>query len=108
MAQMEQLSWEYLVDHLNEDGILALLRWARRDAPDLLKELMLAFLGERTSSVSANGSVSASPEEVSLDAVERAHIARVMAASDSLGAAATKLGIHSTKLWRKRKLYGLR
>ena len=73
MAQMEQLSWEYLVDHLNEDGILALLRWARRDAPDLLKELMLAFLGERTSSVSANGSVSASPEEVSLDAVERAH-----------------------------------
>jgi hypothetical protein len=56
---MEQLSWEYLVDHLNEDGILALSRWARRDAPNLLKGLMLAFLGERTSSVSANGSVSA-------------------------------------------------
>jgi len=44
---------------------------------------------------------------VSLDALEREHIARVVAQSPSLEAAARVLGIDATTLQRKRKRYGL-
>jgi NtrC-family two-component system response regulator AlgB len=44
---------------------------------------------------------------VSLDALEREHIARVIARSTSLEAAARTLGIDATTLQRKRKRYGL-
>jgi NtrC-family two-component system response regulator AlgB len=44
---------------------------------------------------------------VSLDALEREHIARVIARSPSLEAAARTLGIDATTLQRKRKRYGL-
>jgi PAS domain-containing protein len=33
-----------LVDHITETGCLALLKWAKRQAPDLLKTLMACFL----------------------------------------------------------------
>jgi len=45
---------------------------------------------------------------ISLDAVEREHIARIVAQSTSLEAAARVLGIDATTLQRKRKRYGLR
>ncbi|AKV04416.1 Response regulator of zinc sigma-54-dependent two-component system [Labilithrix luteola] len=45
--------------------------------------------------------------DVSLDALEREHIARVIARSTTLEAAAKLLGIDSTTLQRKRKRYGL-
>jgi NtrC-family two-component system response regulator AlgB len=35
------------------------------------------------------------------------HIARVLAASATLGEAATRLGIDPSTLWRKRKRWGL-
>jgi transcriptional regulator with PAS, ATPase and Fis domain len=38
---------------------------------------------------------------------EREHIARVLSESRTLGEAASKLGIPSSTLWRKRKVYGL-
>lgn len=44
---------------------------------------------------------------VSLEAVEREHIARVIALAPTLEAAAKTLGIDSTTLQRKRKRYGL-
>jgi NtrC-family two-component system response regulator AlgB len=46
-------------------------------------------------------------DEVSIDEIEREHIARVIARSPSLEAAARTLGIDATTLQRKRKRYGL-
>mgnify|MGYP003147397852 CR=1 FL=1 len=44
---------------------------------------------------------------LSLDEVERRHIARVLALSDGYEEAAHTLGIDTATLWRKRKRYGL-
>ena len=49
----------------------------------------------------------ASARPISLDVLEREHIARVVAQSPSLEAAARILGIDATTLQRKRKRYGL-
>jgi NtrC-family two-component system response regulator AlgB len=46
-------------------------------------------------------------EDVSIEEIEREHIARVLARSASLEAAARTLGIDATTLQRKRKRYGL-
>ena len=46
-------------------------------------------------------------DEVSLEEIEREHIARVIARSPSLEAAARTLSIDATTLQRKRKRYGL-
>jgi NtrC-family two-component system response regulator AlgB len=46
-------------------------------------------------------------ENVSLDDLEREHIARIVARSPSLETAARVLGIDPTTLQRKRKRYGL-
>jgi len=54
--------------------------------------------------IAANVTVGA---DVSLEALEREHIARVIARSPTLEAAAKLLGIDSTTLQRKRKRYGL-
>ena len=43
---------------------------------------------------------------MSLQELERLHIERILAASDSLDAAARTLGIDASTLYRKRKLYG--
>lgn len=46
-------------------------------------------------------------QAASLEAVEREHIARVLAESATLEEAAATLGINVTTLWRKRKRYGI-
>ena len=46
-------------------------------------------------------------EALSLEELERAHIAGVLAASDTLEQAARTLGIDASTLYRKRKQYGL-
>ena len=45
--------------------------------------------------------------ELSLDELERAHIAAVLAASSTLDQAARTLGIDASTLYRKRKQLGL-
>ena len=45
--------------------------------------------------------------QISLEALERLHIERVLAISESLEAAARTLGIDSSTLYRKRKAYNL-
>src|SRR6202023_1102413 len=45
--------------------------------------------------------------DVSLEEIEREHIARVVARASSFEAAARTLGIDATTLQRKRKRYGL-
>ncbi|MBV8611911.1 MAG: sigma-54-dependent Fis family transcriptional regulator, partial [Singulisphaera sp.] len=60
--------------------------------------------------IAANSHASASSllgSDVSLEVVEREHIARVVARAPSLEAAAKTLGIDATTLQRKRKRYGL-
>ena len=47
------------------------------------------------------------PRGASLEAIEREHIIRVLADSTTLEEAAATLGINVTKLWRKRKRYGI-
>jgi NtrC-family two-component system response regulator AlgB len=44
---------------------------------------------------------------VSLEELEREHVARVLARAQTLEAAARTLGIDATTLQRKRKRYGL-
>ena len=46
-------------------------------------------------------------DAVTLEALERAHIAAVLAASPTLDGAAGTLGIDPSTLWRKRKQYGI-
>jgi NtrC-family two-component system response regulator AlgB len=46
-------------------------------------------------------------ELISLDALEEAHIRRVLAATPSLEEAATVLGIDAATLYRRRKKYGI-
>ena len=55
----------------------------------------------------AAGAVSALGASVSLAAIEREHVARVIARAPSLEAAARTLGIDATTLQRKRKRFGL-
>jgi len=58
----------------------------------------------------ATGAAASAPrvgEALSLEALERAHIAAVMATSETLDQAAKTLGIDASTLYRKRKQYGL-
>jgi transcriptional regulator with PAS, ATPase and Fis domain len=88
---------EHFFEHLSETGCLTLVQWARREAPELLRALMKAFMTEHSS---AAGSAK-------LRDIEREHIKRVLAASRTVHEAAEKLGINDATLWRKRKRYGL-
>lgn len=56
---------------------------------------------------SESSSLTANTRIPSLDELERAHILRVIAETDSLEQAARTLGIDSSTLYRKRKQYGL-
>lgn len=49
----------------------------------------------------------AAPSALSLEELERRHIAQVLADAETLEEAAARLGINATTLWRKRKRYGI-
>jgi len=51
--------------------------------------------------------VDGSAEATSLDQIEAEHIRNVLATTDSIEEAATKLGINPSTLYRKRKRYGI-
>jgi NtrC-family two-component system response regulator AlgB len=67
--------------------------------PDHLPDAVLCG----TSTADGNGGALAA----SLSDLEREHIVRVLATTQSLEEAADKLGINATTLWRKRKRYGI-
>jgi len=46
--------------------------------------------------------------DLSLKEIERRHIEHVVADSETLVEAATRLGIDTATLWRKRKRYGMK
>lgn len=125
------LPLDRFIEHLTEAGCFKLLKWARRDAPDLLRILMTAFVTAespvnlmRASArryrlkpaahlesqvndqplVSQRATSSSAP---SLKEAERVYIQRVIKESGTLREAASKLGINTATLWRKRKLYNL-
>jgi two-component system, NtrC family, response regulator AlgB len=64
-------------------------------------ELLAFSRGENSKTEMAAGT------PISLDALERLHIERILASSESLEAAARILGIDSSTLYRKRKAYNL-
>ena len=68
---------------------------------DLGLALPIAAAGAQPTPVASVGA------PISLDTLEREHVARVVAQSSSLEAAARTLGIDATTLQRKRKRYGL-
>jgi transcriptional regulator with PAS, ATPase and Fis domain len=105
---------------MTEAGCLRFLQWARREAPDVLKALMISFLTgdvsqsnvksperERRSGLSSDVDVSECRGTTTLRQLEREHIAQVISESKTLSEAASKLGIDYTTLYRKRKLYEL-
>lgn len=112
---------EHLLEYLSDTECLTVLQWARRCAPYLLRKLMVSYLERQPSEtpveagvhlepavyVSPGSTATGSPEPATLQAAEREHIARVLSESKTLTQAASRLGIHSTTLWRKRKLYNL-
>src|SRR5262249_39334633 len=53
------------------------------------------------------GGIETPMNALSLEELERQHIERVLASSETLEEAATRLGINPTTLWRKRKRYSL-
>jgi two-component system, NtrC family, response regulator AlgB len=67
----------------------------------------LGLLEALTSAVDGTTAFARVGAMIPLDSVEREHIARVVAQSTSLEAAARVLGIDATTLQRKRKRYGL-
>jgi NtrC-family two-component system response regulator AlgB len=60
------------------------------------------LLGRRTAS-----GIETPMNALSLEELERQHIERVLANSETLEEAATRLGINASTLWRKRKRYSL-
>jgi hypothetical protein len=122
--KIDQIALDRFLEHLTDVGCLTLLQWAKRQAPDLLRTLMLSFLlghpsgralkevrrGSSTDldAVTARAaSATVSVERATLRSAEREHISRVVSESRTLSEAAARLGIHTTTLWRKRKLYNL-
>ena len=74
---------------------------------DLLEPADLALPGRHSSTAEGTGSAVRLGAPISLAALEREHIARVVAQAPSLEAAARVLDIDATTLQRKRKRYGL-
>jgi DNA-binding NtrC family response regulator len=125
-GEIDERKLDSFLERMTEAGCLRLLQWARTQAPDLLKALMISFLtGDASQSGGTSQSnvkkterqygrrndspsdASASQGTTTLRQAEREHIARVLSESRTLQEAASKLGIPNSTLWRKRKLYRL-
>ncbi len=109
----------------SEAMCIRLLRWAGREAPELLEVLVTAYMtanrqklliawngarnttGFECRARVAGGVRTGDAPPAKLNEVEKLHIARVLAESGTLREAAARLGITQTTLWRKRKRYSL-
>jgi DNA-binding NtrC family response regulator len=121
ISEVDKRGLDRFLGRLSGEGCMTLLLWARRRMPDLLHEMIVSFLTRASSSelkgtaaqfsLPETSSATAAPTKPpveTLRAIERQHIARVIAESPTLEEAASRLGVTSSALWRKRKLYGLR
>jgi len=109
-ARTAHLPLERFVEHLTEVGCYTLLKWARREAPELLRALMKAFVsgnGFSNSRAADEEFAGAAAGSARLCDIEREHIRQVLAASKTVHEAAEILGIDDATLWRKRKRYNL-
>lgn len=108
-ARAAHLPLDRFLEHLTEAGCFTLLRWARREAPELLHALMKAFVAGRPARDKREIEIEIEPAAGSarLRDIEREHIRRVLAASKTVREAAQTLGIDGATLWRKRKRYEL-
>lgn len=104
---------DYALEHLTETGLANLLECARREAPEVLKRISISLIDSRShhdhsDRPPAEGlearETNAFPTK-SLRILEEEHITRVVSESKTLVEAATRLGIHTTTLWRKLKRY---
>jgi hypothetical protein len=104
---------------------IRLLRWAGREAPELLEGLVIAYMtANRRKLLMACGDTAGTTDferrarlrpgarngraqAGKLDELEKRHIAQVLSESGTLREAAARLGINQTTLWRKRKRYSL-
>jgi NtrC-family two-component system response regulator AlgB len=87
-----------------------------RELRNVIERAVILCRGERIgvehlpSNMSTAASAFAVPavgELVTLDALEEAHIRRVLAATKTLDEASQVLGIDAATLWRRRKKYGI-
>jgi hypothetical protein len=122
ISDVDDRALDQFFERLTDVGRSTLLRWARRNAPDLLHALVVRFLTRAPSSelrktVDKCSWPETSPVEAAttktaaaatLRSIEREHIARVIAESTTLREAAARLGVASSTLWRRRRLYGLK
>ena len=121
VSDVDKRALDRFLGRLSGEGCMTLLLWARRHTADLLHEMIVSFLtrasGSELKETAAQYSLpetspvtaaTTKPSFATLRAIERQHIARVIAESPTLEEAASRLGITSSALWRKRKLYGLR
>ncbi len=109
----------------SEAMCIRLLRWAGREAPELLEVLVTAYMTANRQKLQiawngagnttgfecrarvAGGARTGNAPPAKLNEVEKLHIARVLSESGTLREAAVRLGINQTTLWRKRKRYSL-
>ena len=108
------------LENMSDAGCLALFRWARWHAPNLLYALTVSFLtqapsselnetlGQRSSPAKSVDGTTMISKSATLRAVERQYIAQAISESRTLREAAVRLGVAETTLWRKRKLYALK
>jgi hypothetical protein len=120
ISDVDERALDQFLERLNDVGCLTLLQWAKRHTPDLLHTLIVSFLTRASvselrktadqcllSETQPVTGATTSSKAATLRAIERQHIARVIAESRTLGEAASRLGVAGTTLWRKRKLYDL-
>jgi Bacterial regulatory protein, Fis family len=120
ISDVDESALDRFLERLSDVGGSTIFHWARRHAPDLLATLIVSFLTRasvselrkavdkyslRETSPATGGTRSS--KAATLRAIERQHIARVIAESRTLGEAASRLGVAGTTLWRKRKLFDL-
>lgn len=120
ISEFDERALDRFLERLSDVGRSTLLEWVRQHAPDLLHILIVSFLTRASVSelrktvdkyslreTSPATGASTSSKAATLRAIERQHIASVIAESPTLSEAASRLGVAGSTLWRKRKLYDL-
>ena len=105
-GKIDERTLDIFLERMTEAECSRLLQWARTQAPDTLKTLVVSFLTR--DAMQSNVEKTDSQGIATLRESEQKHIARVLSQSKTLVEAASKLGIDYSTLWRKRKRYRLK